>query len=215
MRGYCPGRSRLNEMKRLAVCSGLALWLALACVPALATTKGLNQIVTPDIQPEGILSISAQGENSALGNSEQLQLELGVTKAFEVSLFQGFKPSATSLNAELALVHHGPYLLSTGIQSVANRVKAEPFLEGGYYQGNTELIAGIQQQDSAKVAVLGAAYQLTPKFQLMVDYMGGAQNFSTAGFTLDLDPHTHLQPGRVCQQHHPASVLWLCGADME
>ncbi len=124
MHGNLSTHCRRYRITRLAVCRWIALWLAMACVPALATTKGLNQIVTPDIQPAGVLSISAQVENSALGNSEQLQLELGITRTFEVAVFQGFTPNESSMGAELALIHHGPYLLSTGLLNVENRVKS-------------------------------------------------------------------------------------------
>lgn len=58
--------------------AGLALSVA-AGSPAGATTKGLNQIITPDTQPEGVLSISFQGEHPAIGNSKQLQFEVGLT----------------------------------------------------------------------------------------------------------------------------------------
>jgi len=44
---------RRNTIASIAVVAGLT-------APAFATTKGLNQIVTPDVQPFGILSLSVQ-----------------------------------------------------------------------------------------------------------------------------------------------------------
>lgn len=203
MRGLFRGPFLPRTLTRRTRCSVLACWLALACVPVLATTKGLNQIVTPDIQPLGILSVSAQGENSALGNSQQLQLELGITPSFEMSVFQGFTPSDTSVGAEVALVHHGPYLLSAGIQGVQNRLEPQDFLEGGYYRGKAELIAGVQHQNHATLPVFGAAYQLTPRIQPMVDYLGGTQNFATAGATFTLAPNLTFNPAVYFSNSRP------------
>jgi len=48
-------------MRRNAIRRGtVAFALALAAAPAFATTRGLNQIVTPDVQPLGILLVSFQ-----------------------------------------------------------------------------------------------------------------------------------------------------------
>ena len=41
-----------------AVISGLALLTVFTATPVPATTKGLSQIVTPDLQEEGDLSLS-------------------------------------------------------------------------------------------------------------------------------------------------------------
>ena len=211
MRSNYHGISWQYVMQCLAVCCVTA-W---ACMPALATTKGLNQIVTPDIQPLGELSVSAQGQNSALGNSQQLQMELGVTKSFEVAIFQGFKPEETAVGAELALVQHGPYLLSVGVLGVQNHLKAQPYLEGGYYLGKTELIAGVQKQSGTMLPVFGAAYQLTPTIQPMVDYLGGAQNFATAGVTLTLAPNLTFNPAVYFSNSRPHRIVWLRCAELE
>ena len=42
-----------------------------------ATTKGLSQIVTPDLQPEGDLSLSLQIEDKRIANPYELQAEMG------------------------------------------------------------------------------------------------------------------------------------------
>ncbi|MDQ6939141.1 MAG: hypothetical protein M3119_03185, partial [Verrucomicrobiota bacterium] len=72
----------------------LAALLLSLLVPrnAAATTKGLSQIVTPDLQPEGDLSLSAQGQAARIANPYELQAELGLTSFAEVAVFQGFKP---------------------------------------------------------------------------------------------------------------------------
>jgi len=65
---------------------------ALACAfvllpaAAAATTKGLSQIVTPDIQPEGQLSLSFQAQSKQIGNPYEFQGELGFTKWLEAAV---------------------------------------------------------------------------------------------------------------------------------
>ena len=100
-----------------------------------ATTKGLNQIITPDIQQEGLLSISAQVEHPFIGNSEQLQFEAGLTSNFEVALFQGFSPWQTVGAAEYGLVQKPHFLLSTGFLQSATDYRLQPFLEGRLARG--------------------------------------------------------------------------------
>ena len=67
-----------------------AAWLP---APTRATTKGLSQIVTPDLQEAGQLTVSGQAQESAIGNPWQLQAELGLTDWAEVAAFQGFSPN--------------------------------------------------------------------------------------------------------------------------
>ncbi len=43
---------------------------------ANATTKGLSQIVTPDLQPEGDLSLSGQWQSLHIANPYEAQAEL-------------------------------------------------------------------------------------------------------------------------------------------
>jgi hypothetical protein len=72
----------------------LILALQCFCLPTSgrATTKGLSQIVTPDLQDEGDLSLSLQIQDKRIANPYELQAELGLTKWAEIAVFQGFKP---------------------------------------------------------------------------------------------------------------------------
>ena len=60
---------------------------------AKATTKGLSQIVTPDLQPAGDLSLSFQVQSLHIANPYELQGELGLTKFAEIAAFKGFEPN--------------------------------------------------------------------------------------------------------------------------
>ena len=71
-------------MRRNAIRRGtVAFALALAAAPAFATTRGLNQIVTPDVQPRGILLASSWSASSNkapnIADRYEVQAELGIT----------------------------------------------------------------------------------------------------------------------------------------
>jgi hypothetical protein len=71
--------------RRLCLCVLSCLYFTLPMASALATTKGLSQIVTPDVQPQGDLSLSFQWQGKEIANPYEFQAELGITRSFEVS----------------------------------------------------------------------------------------------------------------------------------
>ena len=73
------------------------LYFTLPMASALATAKGLSQIVTPDVQPQGDLSLSFQWQGKEIANPYEFQAELGITRSFEVAIFQGVQPSDRGL----------------------------------------------------------------------------------------------------------------------
>src|SRR5262249_41754033 len=79
---------------------------------SFATTKGLSQIVTPDLQPEGDLSLSFQIQDKRIANPYQLQAELGLIEWAEVAVFRGFQPDEWIFGTEIGLLRKEPYLLS-------------------------------------------------------------------------------------------------------
>src|ERR1700730_15859799 len=85
-----------------------------ASTSSFATTKGLSQIVTPDLQSEGDFSLSLQIQDKRIANPYELQAELGLTKWFEVAVFKGFSPNELIFGTEIALIQEEPYLLSAG-----------------------------------------------------------------------------------------------------
>ncbi len=186
----------------------LAVLLTLAVGPVGATTKGLNQIVTPDIQPLGVLSVSFQQEDPNIGNRCQVQLELGITKRFELAYFHGVSPPEDFLNAEYGIVQDRHFLLSTGFANYTDRGSSpQPYLEAGYLRGNTYLMAGATyvtvqgvgvggsvRNSHQSQTILGAAYRVVPRLLLQLDYQGGSGNFATAGFTYNITPTLQLNP---------------------
>jgi len=199
-------RARFAASQPIAVVF-TCLILCLVAQLAFATTKGLNQIVTPDIQPEGQLSISYQQQDPRIGNSSQIQAELGITNNFEVAVFQGMSPGTQVLNAEYGIIQKTPYLLSTGFLGWSDAgTQASPFLEGGYYKGPYQLSlgaieapetrpSGVVSNDAYTIeAILGFAYKADPRMQYQVDYQTGTGNSATAGFTYALTPSLSFNP---------------------
>ena len=83
--------------------------VALSTAPSsFATTKGLSQIVTPDLQPKGDLSLSLQIQDERIANSYQLQAELGLTRWAEVAVFRGFQPDEWIFGTEIGLLTKEP-----------------------------------------------------------------------------------------------------------
>ena len=188
--------------------AALSALLVLSALPALATTKGLNQIVTPDIQPYGVLSFSLQQQDPNIANRYEAQIELGLTKRFEVAVFQGASPPEQVANAEYSILAQGPYLLSTGFFNWTTKGSApQPYLEGGFYRGNTQLmlgiarvivqqadVAGFMQNEHQYQAIYGYGYRINPRVLLQLDYQSGSANSATAGFTYSVTPQLQFNP---------------------
>jgi hypothetical protein len=189
-----------------AVC-GLTLLLGIVSV-ARATTKGLNQIVTPDIQPAGVLSVSAQVQDSRIGNSQQLQFELGLTRWAEIAVFQGLRPREEIFGAEFGLWQQGPHLLSAGTVNWSSLGGGtQPVLEYGYYVDRDHLIGGVIRADERVEVILGYSRQLTDKLQLAVDYQSGSGNALTFGATINLRPDVQVNPAVYVENTRPHRVL--------
>ncbi len=174
---------------------------ALGSAAADATTKGLNQIVTPDVQPLGQLSLSYQQVDPNISNPEQVQLELGVAREVELALFQGFNPDEQIGGVEIGLIDKRPYLLSTGFINWSTKgVSPQPFLEAGYYKGNTQLIAGIIDGTTSNTTTSAGGAAPSPGFQPFALGNGGATTTSTSrslqtifGYAYRVHPRTLLQ----------------------
>jgi hypothetical protein len=175
--------------------------------PLLATTKGLNQIVTPDIQPLGVLSVSFQAQHAAIGNSLQAQFELGITNRIEVALLQGLKPGHLTGGVEYGIVQKKSFLLSTGFLGPWTGNELQPFLEAGYLHGkNYFILGGIHQNDRTQ-ALLGWSHRLNPQLQLAIDYQKGSDNFATVGFTYNFTRTLQINPALYVSNSSPHHVF--------
>jgi hypothetical protein len=176
---------------------------------ACSTTKGLSQIVTPDLQSEGDLSLSLQIQDQKIGNPYEIQGELGLTKWAEIAVFKGFKPNEWIFGTELGLIQKGPYLVSTGFVnwSPQSGVDPQPFMEAGYYGEHHKFIAGFTHVDFRNEAILGYAYDFNETWRFQLDFQSGSGNSSTIGFTCNVTRDFQVNPAIYVTNDSPRHVL--------
>ena len=162
----------------------------------LATTKGLSQIVTPDVQPEGEFSLSLQIQDKRIANPYELQAEMGLTKWGEVAVFKGFDPNELIFGTEIGLVTRKPYLVSVGFinWSPHSDVDPQPFIEAGYYGEHHKFIVGAIHAGYKSEAILGYAYDFNETWRAQVDWQSGSENSSTIGFTCNVTRAFQFNP---------------------
>jgi hypothetical protein len=190
---------------------GLILFIVLFCAatPSWATTKGLSQIITPDLQPEGDLSLSFQAQDKLIANPYQLQAEMGFTKWAEAAVFKGFKPNELIFATEIGLLTREPWLLSTGFinWSPHSHIDPQPFLEGGYHTEHQKFIVGAIHAGYRNQAVLGYAYDFNKSWRAQIDFISGTGNSSTIGFTWNVTPDFQMNPALYVTNDKPHKLL--------
>ena len=184
--------------------------LVLALLPsARATTKGLSQIVTPDLQGPGELSLSFQAQSDRIANPYELQAEMGLTNWAEFAVFRGFKPDDWIFGTEFGLLTKEPYLLSAGFVnwSPHTHVDPQPYVEAGYYTEHQKFILGAIHVDYRNEVVLGYAYDFNKTWRAQVDFQSGSGNSSTVGFTCNLTHNLQMNPALYVTNDHPHRLL--------
>jgi hypothetical protein len=163
---------------------------------SLATTKGLSQIVTPDLQPAGDLSLSLQIQDKRIANPYELQAELGLTKWAEVAVFRGFQPDDWIFATEIGLLTKEPYLLSVGFVNWSPHlnVDPQPYIEAGYCTEHNKVFGGAIHAGYKNEAILGYAYDFNERWRVQVDWMSGSENSSTIGFTCNVTRDFQFNP---------------------
>jgi hypothetical protein len=176
---------------------------------SFATTKGLSQIVTPDLQGEGDLSLSLQIQDKRIANPYELQAELGLTKWAEVAVFRGFQPDDWIFGTEIGLLTKEPFLLSAGFVNWSPHldVDPQPYIEAGYYTEHHKLIAGAIYAGYKTEAILGYAYDFNQTWRVQVDWQSGSENSSTIGFTCNVTRDFQFNPALYFSNDDPGRVM--------
>jgi hypothetical protein len=175
---------------------------------ASATIVGLNQIVTPEIQPTGVLGLSAQVQHPTIGNSQEIQFELGLTPRFEVAWFQGLKPNEGFFSTEFNLLQKGPHLLSVGLINWSTRGgDAQPELEYGYYTDKDRFVAGAIYANREAELLLGYKRLLSDKIAVATDFQSGSANSLTLGMVCNFTPDLSINPAIYWTNSHPHHFL--------
>jgi hypothetical protein len=188
------------------------VFLSAICITAIrveATTKGLSQIVTPDLQPEGDLSSSLQIQDKRIANPYELQAELGLTKWAEVAVFRGFQPDDWILGTEIGLLTKEPFLLSVGFVNWSPHldVDPQPYIEAGYYTEHQKVIVGAIHASYKNEAILGYAYDFNKRWRVQVDWQSGSENSSTIGFTCNITPDFQFNPAIYFSNEDPSRLM--------
>ena len=176
---------------------------------AYATTKGLSQIVTPELQGEGDLSLSLQIQDKRIANPYELQAEMGLTKWAEVAVFQGFDPNEEIFATEFGILTKEPYLLSIGFTNWSPRqhVDPQPYIEAGYYLEHNKFIAGAIHTDYKNEAILGYAYDFNKTWRVQVDWQSGKENSSSIGFTCNITRDFQTNPAIYLSNDDPRRIM--------
>lgn len=194
-------------MKRAAAFS-LSILLGLV-TPGHATTKGLSQIVTPDLQDPGDLSLSFQAQSERIANPYELQAEMGLTKWAEVAVFKGFEPNELIFGTEVGLLTKEPFLLSAGFVnwSPHSHVDPQPFLEAGYYTEHDKMIGGLIHTDYKNEVILGYAHDFNKTWRAQVDFQSGKENSSTLGVTCNITRDVQVNPAIYFSNENTGRVM--------
>src|SRR5438309_10558835 len=142
----------------LAVVIVVMMFAILVNMPSsFATTKGLSQIVTPDLEPEGDFSLSFQLQDKRIANPYQLQGELGLTQWAEVALFRGFEPDEWILGIQIGLLGKEPYLLSIGFINWSLHLDddPQPFIDAGHWGEHHKVCLGALHAGYKYEAIIG------------------------------------------------------------
>ena len=193
-------------------CLGICFVLFLSSVavsPSWATTKGLSEIITPDLQPAGDLSLSFQAQDKLIGNPYQFQAEMGFSKWAEAAVFKGFRPNELIFGAEFGLLTKEPWLLSTGFAnwSPHSHIDPQPYLEAGYYTEHHKFIVGAIHAGYRNEAILGYAYDFNKQWRAQVDFQSGSGNSVAFGCTWNITPNFQTNPAIYVTNDKPHNVL--------
>ena len=183
--------------------------LLLTSSSSFATTKGLSQIVTPDLQGEGDLSLSLQIQDKRIANPYELQAELGLTKWAEVAVFRGFQPDDWIFATEIGLLTKEPYLLSVGFVNWSPHlnVDPQPYIEAGYCTEHHKMFVGAIHAGYKNEAILGYAYDFNQTWRVQVDWQSGSGNASTIGIVCNLTRDFQVSSAIFLTNGSPHEVL--------
>ncbi len=201
----CRSMRAMAKIGILIVCAAVSL----ASSSSFATTKGLSQIVTPDLQDEGDLSLSLQIQDKRIAKPYELQAEMGLTKWAEVAVFRGFQPDDWILGTEFGLLRTEPYLLSAGFVNWSPHlnVDPQPYIEAGYYTEHHKVIVGAIHAGYKNEAILGYAYDFNKQWRVQVDFQSGRENSSTIGFTWNITRDFQVNPALYFANYHPERLM--------
>ena len=208
MSNYLHRRAASEEAISFITIVVVMLVILVSAPLSFASTQGLNQIATPDMPPEGDLSLSFQAQNQKLGDPYQVQAEMGLTKWFEIAIFKGFEPNELIFGTEIGLLMKEPYLLSIGFSnwSPHSHVDPQPYIEAGYWGEHHKFAVGLAHVDFRNEAILGYAHDFNDTWRIQVDFQSGSGNSSTIGFVWSVNDDIQVNPAIYVTNDSPHEV---------
>lgn len=158
----------------------------------LADTKGLNQVVTPRITAVGTYVTSFQIQHQAIGDIYQAQLEFGIFRNDELTVWQSFDRNTLTFANEFQVYQKKGFQLSAG--SFFAQYNWTPFLIGGYRKGPLFLEIGGEVQSNNRDLIWGGSYDINPKVSFLADYISGPGNAITGGLNINLTDRLSINP---------------------
>ena len=198
-----------KEPSHLKMIIVVIIAVLLSASSSFGTTQGLNQIATPDVQAEGTLALTFDLQEQEIGNPYQVQAEIGLTKWFEIDIFQGFNPNDSVIETEIGLLSKEPFLFSIGFLnwSPHSHVDPQPFAVAGYYSGRHEFVAGATHSDFRNEGLLGYAYDFNETWRVQVDWQSGSGNSSTIGIVWNVTRDFQVNSAIFVTNDSPHKVL--------
>ena len=196
-------------MKRWICAVGLLL---LSCA-AFADENGSSQIVTPQVLPAGVATVTFKGTESRFDRPWRLVTEAGVTDKITVGYTHRFAPKGDSLSVEAALFQYKNCQVSAGVLNWSlTHGRAQPFFEEGGSRGKLGWTLGGLYGSRRFEPLVGVSYPLGRRVTLLVDHQGGEENASTVGLNYAVSPTLSVKPAVYvsnCSDHHASAFLSL------
>jgi hypothetical protein len=73
-------------------------------------------------------------------------------------------------------------------------VDPQPYIEAGYYTEHQKFIVGAIHAGYKNEAILGYAYDFNRTWRVQIDWLSGAENSSTIGFTWNITRDFQMNP---------------------
>ncbi len=179
----------VSRLRQTFLCSALLL---LCGQISRAAPNGLTQIPLAKVFGDGVAAFSLE----RAAQSSQVTVfttQYGIGNQIELGADYQSAPSSqqTLLGNIKALIVHSPARLpdvAVGVQNIAVGYKAVPYLVATTQPRATGFSLGVIRPAASYEVMGGISYNLTPRFEIVTDAIGGHADYATLGFIDSLSP---------------------------
>jgi len=170
--------------------SAIFLFVVTSCFvapPAWAAPNGLTQIPIAKVFGDGVASFSiAQTQETTQGTTFTTQY--GVDNNFEVGIDYQASPADQKTfltNVKYLLAHNPGHIpdIAIGLTNLATGQKAVPYAVATTQPRAVGISLGMTRPNSGNAAdgMAGISYNVTPRIEVVGDYIGGRESYGTLG----------------------------------